>query len=204
MKTLHRWVCAVIASCLVFPAAAEHKGGETIVLAGGCFWGMEAVFEHVEGVVEAVAGYTGGTRETADYGKVSSGRTDHAEAVRVTYDPRKIPLSTLLDIYFTVAHNPTQLHFQGPDKGTQYRSAVFFATPGQKEVAETKIAMLTEQRRYDDPIVTTLEKLDAFYPAEDYHQDYAKRHSNHPYVARHDTPKIMKLKETYGNLYKEQ
>lgn len=184
-------------------ANMDTKKTETIVLAGGCFWGVEAVFEHTKGVVNAVSGYAGGKAETAHYNMVGSGDTGHAEAVLVTYDPTQISLNQLLDIYFTVAHNPTQLNYQGPDHGTQYRSSIFFATPEQKETAETKIADLGAKRVFRDPIVTKLELLDTFYPAEDYHQDYAARNPAQPYIVVHDAPKVKKLKEAYPDLYRK-
>lgn len=174
---------------------------ETIVVAGGCFWGVEAVFKHTKGVVEAVSGYAGGDARSAKYEIVSSGNTGHAEAVRVTYDPTKISLSQLLDIFFNVAHDPTQLDYQGPDHGKQYRSVIFYATPEQQKLAEEKISALNSQRIFSAPIITKLEALEKFYPAEEYHQDYARLNPNQPYIVMHDAPKVQKLKIKYPDLY---
>lgn len=176
---------------------------ETIVLAGGCFWGVEAVFEHTKGVIRVISGYAGGSAQTAQYQAVSRGDTNHAEAVEVSYDPQKISLVQLLDIYFKVAHDPTQLNFQGPDHGTQYRSTIFFATKVQRETAQNKIRELNDQRFFSQPIVTTLEKLEHFYPAEGYHQDFAARNPNNPYIIIHDAPKVKRLKKIYPELYRE-
>lgn len=197
------------AICFIAKAyAGEHMmkstKTETIVLAGGCFWGVEAVFEHTKGVVDAVSGYAGGKADTAQYDAVSSGTTGHAEAVKITYDPTKISLDTLLDIYFNVAHNPTQLNYQGPDHGTQYRSAIFYAGDEQKKEAENKITVLDKNYVFSDPIVTKLEKIEQFYPAEEYHQNYAALHPMQPYIVIHDAPKVAKLKSLYPDLYKEQ
>ncbi len=188
------------------PAAEPRKtqpGMETIVLAGGCFWGVEAAFEHVTGVTQAVSGYAGGDADTAHYNVVSAGKTEHAEAVQVTYDPKQISLAQLLDIYFKVAHDPTQLNRQGPDHGTQYRSAVFPATQEQQKTVEAKIADLTQAQTFADPIETTLEPLKAFYPAEDYHQDFAARNPLYPYIVVNDRPKVTKLKKVFPSLYRE-
>ncbi len=196
-------------TCLIAKAYAEEKmmdeaKTQTIVLAGGCFWGVEAVFEHTKGVVKAVSGYAGGKADTAQYDMVSNGDTGHAEAVKVTYDPAQISLTQLLDVYFNVAHNPTQLNYQGPDHGTQYRSAIFYAGDEQKKEAETRIAALDAEQVFSDPIVTKLESLDRFYPAEDYHQNYAALHPTQPYIVFHDAPKVKNLKKTYPDLYKER
>lgn len=182
---------------------AETPSTESIVLAGGCFWGVESVFDHTKGVVKAVAGYAGGQAETAHYNTVSGGDTGHAESVQITYDPRQISLPQLLDIYFRVAHNPTELNYQGPDHGTQYRSAVFFATPEQQKMAESKIAEINASGSFNKPVVTTVEPLKAFYPAEDYHQNYAALNPNNPYIVINDAPKVAKLKSSYPELYKE-
>lgn len=214
MKTALRGV-AISGLLLLTQACAEGSGNaapeamvrmpadaETIVLAGGCFWGVEAVFEHTRGVLRAVSGYAGGSADTAHYELVGAGDTGHAEAVQVSYDPAQISLEQLLDVYFRVAHDPTQLDYQGPDHGPQYRSAVFYATPGQRAAAENKIAELDEARVYADAIVTRLEPLQAFYPAEAYHQDFAARHPTHPYIVAHDAPKVANLKQTYPALYR--
>ncbi len=181
---------------------AETKAFESIVLAGGCFWGVEAVFEHTRGVLDAVSGYAGGTAETAHYNMIGSGTTGHAESVKVTYDPAQISLDQLLDIYFSVAHNPTQLDYQGPDHGSQYRSAIFYASSVQKKQAEAKIAALDAGQVFAEPIVTTLEKLEQFYPAEDYHQNYAALHPTQPYIVIHDVPKVANLKKEYPDFYR--
>ena len=152
---------------------------ETAVFAGGCFWGVQAVFQHTAGVLNAVSGYAGGAKETANYTMVTTGQTGHAEAVQVTYDPRQVSLGKLLHIFFSVAHDPTQLNRQGPDHGTQYRSALFWRDAGQKQVAERYIAQLEEARVFPGKIVTQLGALSAFYPAENYHQDYATLHPHH-------------------------
>ena len=181
------------------PAATAPQ---TAVLAGGCFWGVQAVFQHTEGVLNAVSGYSGGAKETANYEATGSGTTGHAEAVQVTYDPRKISYGKLLQIYFSVAHDPTQLNRQGPDAGTQYRSAVFYADAAQKQVAERYIAQLEAAHAFPRKIVTQLTPLAAFYPAEDYHQDYATIHPTSPYIAAFDLPKIANLKKMMPEVYR--
>ena len=180
---------------------ASKPGSQTIVLAGGCFWGVQAVFQHTKGVKQAISGYAGGDAGTAHYDIVVTGATGHAEAVQVTYDPSQITLGTLLKIYFAVAHNPTELNFQGPDHGTQYRSAIFYENEEQKKIAASYITQLGHARIFPARIVTTLEPLKAFYPAEDYHQNYATLHPENPYIARNDTPKIVNLKNIFPDLY---
>jgi peptide-methionine (S)-S-oxide reductase len=182
------------------PKTAESR---TIVLAGGCFWGVEAVFQHVKGVTKAVSGYAGGTAETADYKSVSLGETGHAEAVEVTYNPEEISAGKLLQIFFSVAHNPTQLNRQGPDVGAQYRSAIFFTTPEQEKIARDYIRQLDEAKIFPAPIVTQVEALQAFYAAEDYHQDFADKNPGHPYIVTHDLPKVADLKKKFSGLYVE-
>jgi peptide-methionine (S)-S-oxide reductase len=177
---------------------------ESIVFAGGCFWGIQAVFQHTKGVLNAVSGYAGGNATQADYETVSSGNTGHAEAVQVTFDPKQVSYGQLLQIYFSVAHDPTQLNHQFPDTGTQYRSAIFYHDPVQKQVAERYIAQLDSAKTYAHPIVTQLSALDRFYPAEGYHQNYATLHPDAGYIARFDLPKIEHLKEMYPLLYREQ
>ena len=174
---------------------------ETIVLAGGCFWGVQGVFEHTKGVEKAVSGYAGGEAKTAHYALVSTGETGHAESVQVTYDPSKVTLEQILKVYFSVAHNPTELNHQGADEGTQYRSAIFYATPQQKKMAEEYIAQLEKQKVFSAPIVTKLEPLKAFYPAEEYHQDYLKQHPDNPYIIINDHPKIDHLAKEFPELY---
>jgi peptide-methionine (S)-S-oxide reductase len=174
---------------------------DTAVLAGGCFWGVEAVFEHVKGVAEVVSGYAGGTRETADYDRVSSGLTGHAESVRITYDPAVVSYETLLEIFFLVAHDPTQLNRQGPDIGPQYRSVVFYADSIEARLTRQAIAALAKAGTYQQPIVTQVVPLEAFHPAESYHQDFAARNPDHPYIVYHDLPKVERLRTRYPKVY---
>jgi len=174
----------------------------TIVLAGGCFWGVQGVFQHVKGVTNAVSGYAGGEKKTADYDAVSSGRTGHAESVQVTYDPRQISYGRLLQIFFSVAHDPTELNRQGPDTGTQYRSAIFPTTTEQADVAKAYIAQLDQAHAFKRPIVTKIEPDRPFYPAEGYHQDYLTRNPSNPYIAINDLPKIEDLKRLSPDLYR--
>lgn len=180
---------------------AAAAGTETAVFAGGCFWGVEAVFEHVKGVNKVVSGYSGGSAETASYEQVSSGSTDHAEAVRITYDPSRISYGQLLKVFFSVAHDPTELDRQGPDMGAQYRSAVFFSSDEQQRVTEAYIAQLQAARTFSDPIVTKVTQLKAFYEAEAYHQDYLVRHPTQPYIVAYDLPKIAHLQRQFPALY---
>jgi peptide-methionine (S)-S-oxide reductase len=180
---------------------ASQPGSHNIVLAGGCFWGVQAVFQHTKGVKEAISGYAGGKASTAHYEMIGSGTTGHAESVKITYDPSVITLGTILKIYFSIAHNPTELNFQGPDRGTQYRSAIFYANPEQKKLAENYIAQLNSAAIFSGPIVTTLEPLQEFYPAEAYHQDYAKLNPDNPYIVRHDLPKVANLQKLFPHLY---
>lgn len=189
--------------CFIARAYAQNPKSETIVLAGGCFWGVEAVFEHTKGVSRVVSGYTGGKSETANYKAVTRGDTNHAESVKVTYSPQKISLSKILDIYFDVAHNPTQLNYQGPDHGTQYRSAIFYINDTQKNIALEKIKELNSKSVFNAPIVTKLDKLETFYTAEKYHQDYAALNPMNPYIIIHDAPKVAKLKAKYPEHYVE-
>ncbi len=203
----------LIAACGPAPAALPDavkdeakvagSANETVVLAGGCFWGIEGVFEHVRGVTKAVSGYAGGRADTATYEQVSTGTTGHAESVEVTYDPAQVSLGQLLKIYFSVAHNPTELNRQGPDHGTQYRSAVFVTTPDQQQVATAYISQLDAAHSFDAPIVTTVGMLDKFYPAEAYHQDYLRQHPLNPYIVINDAPKVAALKSQFASLYKE-
>jgi peptide-methionine (S)-S-oxide reductase len=180
------------------PASAEPA--QTIVLAGGCFWGMEAVFGDLKGVKEAMPGYSGGAASTAHYEMVSTGMTGHAESVRVTYDPAQISLAQILNVYFTVAHDPTELNRQGPDDGTQYRSAIFVANADQRAAAKAEIDRLTVEHRFSAPIVTKLETFKAFYPAEAYHRHYAALHPDDMYIVINDAPKVAALKKTYPQL----
>jgi len=177
---------------------------ETAVFAGGCFWGVQAVFQHTKGVLSAVSGYAGGDQRTARYELVGTGRTGHAESVQVTYDPKQVSFGTLLQVYFSVAHDPTTLNRQGPDVGPQYRSAVFYRDADQKRVAESYIAQLDAARVFPARIVTEVRPLTGFFPAEAYHQDYATLHPGSPYIATYDLPKIANLKSTLPQLYREQ
>lgn len=181
------------------PSAPD--GLQTAVFAGGCFWGVEAVFEHVKGVKEAVSGYAGGTKQTADYETVSDGRTGHAESVKVTFDPTQVTYEQLLTVFFIVAHNPTELNRQGPDTGTQYRSAIFYADEKQKQAAEAAVAELTNRKVYPAPIVTQIVPLKAFYAAESYHQDYLAHHPTQRYIVINDLPKVEHLKKNFPELY---
>src|SRR5882757_5329287 len=182
-------------------AAASGTASETAVLAGGCFWGVQGVFQHVKGVTNAVSGYAGGEAGTAQYETVGSGRTGHAESVQVTYDPRQISYGRLLEIFFSVVHDPTQLNRQGPDFGSQYRSAIFPKNPEQAGVARTYIDQLNQARVFNAAIVTKIEPDREFYPAEEYHQDFMMKHPTHPYIVYHDIPKIRDLKRLFTDLY---
>jgi peptide-methionine (S)-S-oxide reductase len=182
-------------------AAKDKAEPASIVLAGGCFWGVQAVFQHVRGVEQAISGYSGGRQEQARYEMVSRGNTGHAEAVLVIYDPSKVTLGRLLKIFFSVAHNPTELNRQGPDVGTQYRSAIFPATEGQGRIAKAYIEQLNQAGVYKRPIATTIEPLRKFYPAEPYHQNYVKENPQNPYVAYHDIPKLAALERVYPDLF---
>jgi len=177
---------------------------ETAVFAGGCFWGVQAVFQRVKGVTRAVSGYAGGSAGSAQYEAVSRGTTGHAESVQVTYDPARISYAELLQVFFTVAHDPTQLNRQGPDVGPQYRSAIFYATATQKSGAQARIDQFTAARAFPRAIVTQVVPLAGFYPAEAYHQDYLDRHPNDPYIVFNDWPKIASLRKQFPSLYVER
>ena len=183
---------------------AAQSTTEVAVLAGGCFWGVQGVFQHVEGVTSAVSGYAGGEADTAQYEEVGRGTTGHAEAVKITFDPRKISYGRILQIYFSVAHDPTQFNYQGPDIGPQYRSAIFPASDEQAKVAKAYIAQLDQAHAFGDAIVTTLEPGRAFYPAEDYHQDFLTLNPNYPYIVINDLPKVENLKRLFPNVYREK
>jgi peptide-methionine (S)-S-oxide reductase len=176
---------------------------DTAVFAGGCFWGIEAVYRHVKGVKSAVSGYSGGNVDSPSYEQVGRGGTGHAEAVQVIYDPSVVTYGQLLKVFFSVAHDPTQLNYQGPDHGTQYRSAIFYRTEEQKKTAAAYIEQLTNAKTFDDPIVTEVSALKKFWPAEDYHQDYLARHPNQPYIVMHDQPKLKNLKKAFPELYRK-
>ena len=192
---------------VIIPAPAtdmKAEGIQTAVLAGGCFWGVQGVYQHTAGIINAVSGYAGGSKATADYNMVSSGSTGHAEAVEIKYDPKKISYGKILQIFFSVVHDPTQLNRQGPDSGTQYRSAIFTTSDEQKKVAEAYIAELNAAKVYKKPIVTKIGPLDAFYAAEAYHQDYLTLHPNQPYIAFNDIPKVENLKKISADNYIEK
>jgi peptide-methionine (S)-S-oxide reductase len=193
----------VPAPALDEPASTTPGRSETAVLAGGCFWGVQGVFEHVKGVRRVVSGYAGGTAATADYETVSSGRTGHAESVEITYDPAVVSYGQLLQIFFSVVHDPTQLNRQGPDHGTQYRSAIFVRDDTQRRVAEAYIAQLGKAAVYSKPIVTRVEPLSGFYPAENYHQDYLTLNPHNPYIAYNDIPKVQNLGRLFADRYRD-
>ncbi|WP_095059801.1 peptide-methionine (S)-S-oxide reductase MsrA [Pseudomonas sp. Irchel s3f7] len=177
---------------------------ETAVFAGGCFWGVQGVFQHVKGVKNAVSGYAGGAANTAQYERVSDGNTGHAESVEVTFDPSQVSYGTLLQIYFSVAHNPTELNRQGPDTGTQYRSALFPQSAEQQKVAQAYIAQLDAAKSFSKPIVTKLETFNGFYPAEEEHQDFLTEHPTYPYIVINDLPKVAQLKQLYPERYQDK
>ena len=179
------------------------KGKQTAVLAGGCFWGVDAVFKHVKGVSSVVSGYSGGSGATAEYETVSTGSTGHAESVKITYDPSRISYSELLRIFFSVATDPTQLNRQGPDTGTQYRSVIFYASEDQKQIALAYVDQLNKAKVFSGPIVTQVVPLKAFYPAEEYHQNFLERHPDHPYIVFNDLPKLHELQKEFPDLYKK-
>src|SRR5579859_1255313 len=182
------------------PLSKTHSA-QTVVLAGGCFWGIQAVFEHVKGVTSATAGYSGGAADTAHYEIVSSGTTGHAESVRVVYDPAQVSFGQILKVFFSVAHDPTELNRQGPDDGTQYRSVIFYGDEDQRRIAQAYVGQLNGAKVFARPIVTQIVALKAFYPAEAYHQDYAAHHPNDPYIAFNDLPKLEHLKQILPELY---
>lgn len=182
-------------------AKAAASGRQTAVFAGGCFWGVQAVFQHVKGVIKATSGYSGGEAKTAEYELVSTGDTGHAESVQVTYDPSQVTYGELLRVFFSVAHDPTELNRQGPDEGTQYRSAIFYSNAEQKRIAEAYIAQLEQAHSFPQRIVTQVTPLKAFYAAEPYHQDYAANHPNQPYIVYNDAPKVAHLRQQFPELY---
>lgn len=227
MKTLFTWrhkllvlaTVGVIGTCSAFSLSGAEEAvvipppaldettqarSETAVFAGGCFWGVQGVFQHVKGVKNAVSGYAGGAADTAQYERVSDGNTGHAESVEVTFDPAQVSYGTLLQIYFSVAHNPTELNRQGPDTGTQYRSAIFTRSSEQQRVAQAYIAQLDAAKSFNKPIVTRLESYNGFYPAEEEHQDFLTEHPTYPYIVINDLPKVAQLKQLYPDRYQEQ
>jgi peptide-methionine (S)-S-oxide reductase len=199
--------CSVASATVVLPdplvdeSLASTKGTRTAVLAGGCFWGIQAVFSHVKGVIDVKAGYAGGSADSAQYEIVSSGRTGHAESVRIKYDPSQLTFGQILKVFFSVAHDPTQLNRQGPDTGTQYRSAIFCANAEQKRIAKAYIDQLDQAKVFPRRIVTEVSTGSSFYQAEDYHQDYAVHHPNEPYIVINDLPKVANLRRQFPDLY---
>jgi peptide-methionine (S)-S-oxide reductase len=204
LRTRH---AAAAEQAVVIPAPAADAvpagGLQAAVLAGGCFWGVQAVYQHTKGVTNAVSGYAGGQKNTARYEMVGTGRTGHAESVSITFDPQHISYGKILQIYFSVAHNPTELNRQGPDFGTQYRSAIFYADDEQRRIASAYIAQLQQAHVFGGPIVTKLEPLSGFYPAEDYHQDFLVLHPTYPYIVFNDLPKLDNLKRLFPDSYRE-
>jgi peptide-methionine (S)-S-oxide reductase len=210
-------MAALAALAFIWPSSAEtaHEipapamdapatGTQTLIVAGGCFWGVQGVFQHVSGVTSAVSGYAGGEQSTAHYEMVGSGQTGHAESVKVTYDPSKVSLGKLLQIYFSVAHDPTELNRQGPDTGPQYRSTIFVSDDEQAKIAQAYIAQLDTTKLFGRKIVTTIERGRTFYPAEGYHQDYLTLHPNQPYIVFNDLPKVENLKKLFPDDYRVQ
>ena len=192
---------AVILPAPVVDLSPQTKGEQTAVFAGGCFWGIQAVFQHVKGVVSATSGYAGGDQKSAEYEIVSTGNTGHAESVKIVYNPSQITYGQLLRVFFSVAHDPTQLNRQGPDEGSQYRSAIFYSSDDQKKVAGAYIAQLQKANVFERPIVTSVNSLGKFYPAEAYHQNYAERHPTDLYIVYNDAPKVSRLSEEFPDLY---
>ena len=191
----------VIPDPAVDETLAPQKGQEKVVVAGGCFWGIQAVFQHVKGVSSATSGYAGGTVKNPGYEQVSTGETGHAESVEIVYDPSKITLGQLLKVFFSVAHDPTELNRQGPDTDTQYRSVIFFTNPDQQRIAQAYVQQLDQAKVFSQPIVTQIVPFKAFYRAEDYHQNYAAEHPENPYIAMFDLPKVKNLQQQFPSLY---
>lgn len=185
------------------PVASARGKQETAVLSGGCFWGVQAVYQHTKGVLSATSGYAGGHGDTAHYEQVGTGNTGHAESVKIVYNPAQITYGQILMIFFSVAHNPTELNKQGPDWGTQYRSSIFYVNEGQKKIATAYVAQLEDAKVYPQKIVTQIVPLNEFYPAEAYHQDYVKHNPRNPYIAINDLPKLANLKKEFPELYRE-
>jgi peptide-methionine (S)-S-oxide reductase len=197
---------AAAAAAVPAPAIDEPNAAasETAVVSGGCFWGVQAVFQHVKGVTEALSGYSGGARDTAHYELVGAGETGHAESVRISFDPRVISYGKILQLYFSVATDPTELNRQGPDVGSQYRSEIFAANAAQRRVAEAYIAQLNKSGAFSGPIVTRVDPFTGFYPAEGYHQNFAAFHPDYPYIVYNDAPKLDNLRQMFPNLYRER
>ncbi|MDD2721399.1 MAG: peptide-methionine (S)-S-oxide reductase MsrA [Gallionella sp.] len=194
-------VCLLNSVASFAQAQDQSSATQTAVFAGGCFWGVDAVFKHVKGVVSTAAGYAGGSAQTAQYERVSEGNTGHAEAVRVVFDPARVSYQKLLEVFFKVAHDPTQLNRQGPDFGTQYRSAIFYTSAEQQHEAQSYIRQLTAQRAFGGDIATQVVPLQQFYSAEDYHQNYLALHPHQPYIVIHDQPKLLELQKAFPDLY---
>jgi peptide-methionine (S)-S-oxide reductase len=192
---------AAVPAPLLDAPRTSTSGQQTAVVSGGCFWGIQAVFQHVKGVISSTSGYAGGSAKTAEYEIVSTGETGHAESVQIVYDPSQITYGELLRVFFSVAHDPTQLNRQGPDQGTQYRSSIFYSNAEQKRIAEGYIAQLEKAKIFSRPIVTQVVPLEAFYPAEAYHQNYAALHPNQPYIVYNDAPKVEHLRQEFPDLY---
>ena len=203
-QTVHAAEAPVVIAAPALDNAKAKGTLQTAIFAGGCFWGVEGVFEHVRGVRNVVSGYAGGDKADATYGLVSRGRTSHAEAVQITFDPAEVSYGELLQIFFSVAHDPTQLNRQGPDTGPQYRSAVFYNDDAQKKVTEGYIAQLNQSRAFRRDMVTQINPLKEFYSAETYHQNFLQRNPRHPYIVRHDLPKIRNLERTFPTLYVQE
>ena len=201
--TRHNYISAatIIPDPAVDETLAPQKGQESVVVAGGCFWGVQAVFQHVKGVSSATSGYSGGNVKNPDYEQVSSGDTGHAESVQIVYDPSQITLGKLLKVFFSVAHDPTELNRQGPDSGTQYRSIIFFANADQQRIAQAYVQQLDQAKVFSQPIVTQIVPFKTFYRAEDYHQNYATEHPDNPYIATFDLPKLKNLQQQFPSLY---
>jgi peptide-methionine (S)-S-oxide reductase len=197
-----KYALTVLAMLFATTAVAPQPATQQVVLAGGCFWGMQVVFESLKGVTHVVAGYSGGNADTAQYDTVETGTTGHAESVDITYDPSQISFKQLLDVYFLVAHDPTELNYQGPDHGTQYRSEIFYTTDAQRQQAVAYIAHLERTKVYSAPIVTKVEPMRGFYPAEAYHQDFAVHNPDNPYIVFNDLPKLKALREKFPELVK--
>jgi peptide-methionine (S)-S-oxide reductase len=193
-----------VPSPVVDATKAKAPGQETAVVAGGCFWGIQAVFQHVKGVISATSGYSGGSAKTAEYEVVSTGETGHAESVKIVYDPSQVTYGELLRVFFSVAHDPTQLNRQGPDEGSQYRSVVFHSNEEQKRIAEAYIAQLDKAKVFSRPIVTQVVPLNAFYPAEAYHQNYASNHPHDLYIVYNDAPKVANLHREFPDIYTDK
>jgi peptide-methionine (S)-S-oxide reductase len=192
---------ATVPAPVVDASRSATAAQQTAVFSGGCFWGVQAVFQHVKGVISATSGYTGGSAKSAEYEIVSTGETGHAESVQLVYDPSQITYGELLRVFFSVAHDPTQLNRQGPDTGTQYRSSIFYGSAEQKRIAEAYIAQLDQARIFSRPIVTKIAPLQAFFPAEAYHQNYAALHPNQPYIVYNDAPKVEHLRQQFPDFY---